>query len=42
MVDTVTGAAHQRLLRASRVDQIAFFLAGVIVSTVVQLMASWL
>lgn len=42
LVDTVTRAAHQRMLRANRIDQIGLFLAGVIASTVVQLVASWL
>jgi hypothetical protein len=42
LVEAATRQAHQRLLRASRLDQITFFLAGVIMSTVVQLLMSWL
>jgi mannose/fructose-specific phosphotransferase system component IIA len=42
LMDAATATAHRRLLRANRVDQIVFFLAGVIVSVVVQLVVNWL
>jgi hypothetical protein len=37
LLDDITTSAHHRLRRAGRVDQIAFFFAGAIVSTILQL-----